>query len=79
MVEFPPGERRGKDYDDSERGRSKVFPADMKGRDYLKTLPEEKQIQVLGPGRYDLLKSGKYEWDDLFNKDHSLKLLSQLT
>lgn len=72
------GARRGKDYEDSERGQSRVFPAGMTGTEYMKSLPTEQQIQVLGVTRVNLLRAHEVEWDDLFNRAGELKLLDEL-
>jgi len=36
------------------------------------------QLNAVGPGRYDLLKSGKIEWDDLLNRDGNVRTLREL-
>jgi len=50
----------------------------MTGMDYLKQLPPDKQVDVLGVTRVNLLRAGEVSWDDLFTHGGELKLLDEL-
>lgn len=50
----------------------------MTGMDYLKQLPPDKQVDVLGVTRVNLLRAGEVEWGDLFTRGGELKLLDEL-
>jgi SPP1 gp7 family putative phage head morphogenesis protein len=77
VTDWPEGPRRGKDYEDG-KAKPTIFPADMTGIDYLKQLPEEQQIQVLGVNRVNLLNAGEVAWGDLWDADGDLVLLRDL-
>jgi SPP1 gp7 family putative phage head morphogenesis protein len=78
VTDWPKGERRGKDYSDSERGRSKVFPAGMTGKEYLRNLPQPQMEKVLGYNRVRLMNADEVKFDDFWNAKGELIPLKTL-
>jgi len=78
VVDWPEGERRGKEYDDEGHATGKVFSADTTGKEYLRGLPTEQQEKVLGYNRVRLVDNGDVKFDNLWNKKGELKTLKAL-
>jgi SPP1 gp7 family putative phage head morphogenesis protein len=78
VLAFPEGPRRGREYDAEGHATSKIFPGDTTGRDYLKALPENEQIRVLGPTRVEMLRAGRVDWPDFWKGDGELRLVRDL-
>jgi len=78
VVDWPEGERRGKDYGDSERGKSKLFAPGTTGKDYLRGLPQPQMEKVLGYNRVRLLNTGEVKFDDFWNTKGELKTFADL-
>jgi len=78
VVDWPEGERRGKEYDDEGHATGKVFSADTTGKEYLRGLPTEQQEKVLGYNRVRLMNAGEVKFDDLWNTKGELRTLADL-
>jgi len=79
VVDWPEGERSGKEYDDEGHAKSKLFPADTTGKEYLRNLPQEQQEKVLGYDRVRLMNAGEVKFDDLWNTKGELIPLKTLS
>ena len=77
VTKWPLGKRRGNAYVDG-KARSKVFPAGMTGKEYLRNLPRMQQEKVLGYNRVRLVDDGTVKFDNLWNKKGELKTLKKL-
>ena len=78
VVDWPEGERAGREYDDEGHAKSKLFPADTTGKECLRNLPQEQQEKVLGYNRVRLMNTGEVKFDDFWNKKGELKTLKAL-
>ena len=78
VVDWPEGERRGKEYDAEGHATGKVFSADTTGKEYLRGLPTEQQEKVLGYNRVRLMNAGEVKFDDFWNSKGELKTLKAL-